>query len=189
MINTFLIDTDIVSTKITNYGDFMKKVECEHMHGTVPHWDHSTCKKCGWVIPYGQHRGPNNGFFPSMDALLEFDKFKFYPGMNEIKPKGEKMSEDCNVDEVIEKTDLGNYELNGLSPAQAPFGTFPSGSFLAKLEELINCHSIENGSNTPDFILAEYLRGCLDNFNICVRRREEWYHGRKEVGSSSVAVD
>lgn len=87
------------------------------------------------------------------------------------------MEEDCKVDSVAETAALGNSELNGLSccPTTGLFGTYPPGSFSAKLQELINSHSIENGSNTPDFILAEYLRGCLDNFDMCVRRREEWY--------------
>ena len=47
--------------------------------------------------------------------------------------------------------------------------------FRSKLEELINHHSMENGSNTPDFILAEYLDNCLQNFDRTVKRREEWY--------------
>ena len=36
--------------------------------------------------------------------------------------------------------------------------------FRKELEDLINRFSKENGSNTPDFILAEYLEGCLSNF-------------------------
>ncbi len=52
------------------------------------------------------------------------------------------------------------------------------GNFLSELEVLINRYSQENGSNTPDFILAMYLQSCLDNFNNAVNRREEWY-GRK----------
>ena len=51
----------------------------------------------------------------------------------------------------------------------------PEGSFLRELQNLINKHSIEGGSDTPDFILAEYLKQCLDAFDMCVRRREEWY--------------
>jgi len=58
-------------------------------------------------------------------------------------------------------------------PKETPF-EFPPGSFPAKLRDLINAHSIEGGSNTPDFILAEYLRQCLDAFDMCVRRRDEW---------------
>ena len=48
-------------------------------------------------------------------------------------------------------------------------------SFRKKLEELINQHSKENGSNTPDFILAEYLDDCLVIYDKTVKRREEWY--------------
>ena len=51
----------------------------------------------------------------------------------------------------------------------------PKGSFQHDLESLINKHSIEGGSNTPDFILAEYLRQCLDAFDLVVRRRDQWY--------------
>ena len=48
-------------------------------------------------------------------------------------------------------------------------------SFRKELESLINRHSKENGSNTPDFILAEYLEDCLNIFDKIVRDREEWY--------------
>ena len=50
------------------------------------------------------------------------------------------------------------------------------------IESVINKHSIENDSDTPDFILAEYLIGCLRTFDKATTRREEWY-GR---GDSSV---
>lgn len=47
--------------------------------------------------------------------------------------------------------------------------------FQKELEALINFHSLENGSNTPDFLLAQYLAGCLENFNKTLRARETWY--------------
>jgi hypothetical protein len=47
--------------------------------------------------------------------------------------------------------------------------------FKEELEHLINKHSMENGSDTPDYILADYLMGCLDNFNLTVKSRETWY--------------
>jgi hypothetical protein len=52
-------------------------------------------------------------------------------------------------------------------------------SFKLSLERLINSYSQENGSNTPDFILAEYMENCLKNFNETVNNRELWY-GRKD---------
>lgn len=47
--------------------------------------------------------------------------------------------------------------------------------FLNELSELINRYLKENESNTPDFILAQYLENCLITFNIATRQREEWY--------------
>lgn len=51
-------------------------------------------------------------------------------------------------------------------------------AFARRLESLINAHSEENGSDTPDFILAQYMLGCLSTWNDAVKRREKWY-GRK----------
>jgi len=47
--------------------------------------------------------------------------------------------------------------------------------FERELSELINKHSKENESDTPDFILAEYLNGCLTNFNEATNARRKWY--------------
>ena len=51
-------------------------------------------------------------------------------------------------------------------------------NFDDELVCLLNKCSKENGSNTPDFILADYIGRCLENFNLTVVTREEW-HGRK----------
>ena len=40
---------------------------------------------------------------------------------------------------------------------------------------LLNRASRENASNTPDFILAQYLMGCLESFETAVQQRETWY--------------
>ena len=53
--------------------------------------------------------------------------------------------------------------------------------FRKELEKLINCHSIENGSNTPDFILAEYLVDCLMNYEKIHNANEEWYGRKLEI--------
>lgn len=46
----------------------------------------------------------------------------------------------------------------------------------------LNRHCAENGSNTPDWILAEYLVGCLERFDMASRRRERWYGYGLEIG-------
>jgi hypothetical protein len=47
--------------------------------------------------------------------------------------------------------------------------------FQCELETLINRHSMENESATPDFILAQYLRGCLDAWATATIARDKWY--------------
>ena len=44
-----------------------------------------------------------------------------------------------------------------------------------ELAGLINSESRENDSNTPDFILAEYMMNCLDAFELANNKREVWY--------------
>jgi hypothetical protein len=48
-------------------------------------------------------------------------------------------------------------------------------SFKRELEALINRWSMEGGSNTPDWILAQYLKSCLDAYNRAVQARAVWY--------------
>ena len=48
-----------------------------------------------------------------------------------------------------------------------------------ELQSLINRNSAENGSNTPDFILAEFLTASLKAFDAAVRHRSRW-HGNTE---------
>jgi hypothetical protein len=44
-----------------------------------------------------------------------------------------------------------------------------------EIENAINRNSAENGSDTPDFILAEYLTDCLAAYDRAVCAREKWY--------------
>jgi len=50
--------------------------------------------------------------------------------------------------------------------------------FYQELRELINKHSKENDSNTPDFILARYLCDCLQVFGNAALARSNWYGNR-----------
>jgi len=49
------------------------------------------------------------------------------------------------------------------------------GSLYDDLAALLNRHSRENASNTPDFILADYMLGCLTAFETATQRRDQWY--------------
>jgi hypothetical protein len=44
--------------------------------------------------------------------------------------------------------------------------------FEEELRDLINKHSLENNSNTQDFLLAEYLIKCLQAYEYTVTERD-----------------
>lgn len=50
-----------------------------------------------------------------------------------------------------------------------------STSLQDEIKAAINRTCAENGSDTPDFILAEYLTDCLAAFERASRARERWY--------------
>jgi hypothetical protein len=49
--------------------------------------------------------------------------------------------------------------------------------FVKELTALLNRACRENESNTPDYILAEYLMDSLDAYDKATSKRDEW-HGR-----------
>ena len=51
-------------------------------------------------------------------------------------------------------------------------------TFEKELSALINKHGLERPSDTPDYILANYLQECLACFNEAMINRESWY-GRR----------
>jgi len=69
------------------------------------------------------------------------------------------------------------------APAQAeqPRAVQQVPEFSERLRHLLNAASAENASNTPDFILAQYVQSCLTAYNAAVLSREAWY-GRVNVG-------
>lgn len=47
-------------------------------------------------------------------------------------------------------------------------------TFKTELQALINRHSVENASDTPDFILAGFIMDCLHGWETATRARDEW---------------
>ena len=58
-------------------------------------------------------------------------------------------------------------------------------TFEKELRKLINRYSLENGSNTPDIILAHYLLNCLKVFDVAIKKRENWYGVHHKPGLTS----
>ncbi len=46
--------------------------------------------------------------------------------------------------------------------------------FRKELEALLNKHEKDTGTTTPDFLLANYLIGCMDVYDLTVRKRDNW---------------
>jgi hypothetical protein len=56
-------------------------------------------------------------------------------------------------------------------------------------EHCINRNSIENESNTPDFVLAEYLVACVEAWNVGCRARDKWYDVTLGPGEKRIVRD
>jgi len=48
-------------------------------------------------------------------------------------------------------------------------------TFEKELTSLLNRYNKENGSNTPDFLLSEFLIGCLKTYNKALKKRDKWF--------------
>ena len=65
----------------------------------------------------------------------------------------------------------------------------PEMQFERELTSLLNRYSRENASNTPDFILAQFLLDCLAAWNRGVQQRETWYGRDARPGSMTASVE
>ena len=79
--------------------------------------------------------------------------------------------------------------MNNVNPAPAREGVQmprqnPTAALRQDIADAINKHSRENDSNTPDFILAEYLLLCLSAWESGVRKRERWYGCTERPGDT-----
>lgn len=57
--------------------------------------------------------------------------------------------------------------------------------FEREIASVLNRYSAEQASDTPDFILADYLMDCLEAWNFALNAREKWY-GRRYKSTPSL---
>lgn len=48
--------------------------------------------------------------------------------------------------------------------------------FMEEVRSAINRYSMEQGSSTPDFLLAEYLLGCLSIYEHTIQKRDNYFN-------------
>jgi hypothetical protein len=75
------------------------------------------------------------------------------------------------IEDRLERIEQG-YELP--TKKNLDIGEDKTISFGRELEKLINKYSLENNSNTPDYILSSYIVSCLNSFNEAVNQRTNW---------------
>jgi hypothetical protein len=59
---------------------------------------------------------------------------------------------------------------------------------VCDIAAVLNLHSRENVSNTPDYILAEYMVGSLEAFEAASNARESWYGVKLEAAAACPVV-
>lgn len=66
-------------------------------------------------------------------------------------------------------------QVDGFGVTKDEQAAYNRKKFVEELGALINTFSLENKSNTPDFILAEFMLHCLTAFEATSLRREAWF--------------
>jgi hypothetical protein len=61
------------------------------------------------------------------------------------------------------------------APEEPVIQDFRTTELRKSISSAINSVSAENGSDTPDFILAAFLTDCLEAWNTATKRRNDWY--------------
>jgi hypothetical protein len=113
----------------------------------------------GWAVSVGQ----TGDLAPTTKMMRIFKQLEKVMGRDK-----DRETQAAAEDDAAEM----NKGLRGLGSV-TPEPLFPT--FERRLKELINEFSMENSSSTPDYILADFLTGCLDTFNCTVRKRSKWY--------------
>lgn len=98
------------------------------------------------------------------DAVMEID------GDN-IVAKG-NVTDEAYMDRLFSGS-LNEFSIGPFVGKEQMADTPPT--FVEDLARLINKHSLENMSDTPDFILAAYLQNCLVDYAHSVKARDRWY--------------
>lgn len=105
----------------------------------------------------------------------ESDEKGFMRGVAELWVEANKRWLPIEASEWIIKDQLGFYPCKDevfintyIQADQEP------PTFREELSRLINKHSLENSSDTPDFILASFIENVLVDWNHSVRARDTW---------------
>jgi hypothetical protein len=77
----------------------------------------------------------------------------------------------------------------GACHCPAPHNNLKPVLLRTEISSVLNRYSKEGGSGTPDFILAEYLMGCLEVFDKATNARDTWWGFHPKIGGTVEAKD
>lgn len=92
--------------------------------------------------------------------------------VQEVDPHTHPRGEPVDTSDIAETSEEWFRGATFVPPAMHPAQL---DHFRNQLQHTINRTSRENGSNTPDFILAEALAGVAEIFDYLINRRDQWY--------------
>ena len=94
------------------------------------------------------------------------------PGVHIVRIDGKAYAVSVDNDSSFEVKPLGKICDDG----QESCNICHESDFTENLQRLLNSHSSENESNTPDFVLATFMSRCLAAFNAGIRDRDRYYN-------------
>lgn len=124
------------------------------------------CERCKWELNHERHGVLGAFVVPEDEGYPRVFVTRAYLTKHDPQPGGYYVGYDDGYVSV--------------SPAEAFEGGYTrlpkyESGFEREITSAINRCSVENESNTPDFILAAFLRACLTAFAAASRAREKWY--------------
>jgi hypothetical protein len=122
----------------------------------------------------------------TMTNLLYYDRKEDYElGVGDLERAIEEGV--ITVDEILEQFKKPFMHIEKLPPKEEE-PLKKASEFNVELRALLNRFSKENGSDTPDYILAYFLEGVLKVYDETLQMREKWY-GREKEALSNLSVE
>lgn len=136
-------------------------------------WDQylERCQVDQFKMPADQHREMKRAFFGAAGQLLVYMRDDIHAENEEqyiaiMQAMMEEIQVFWQIETVTQDAELA------ANPGQSPVGTPLKSTFGEELTSLLNRYSKENGSNTPDYVLASFLQNSLAAFDMAINQRE-----------------
>lgn len=135
-------------------------------------------------------------FHQGMEPVLELTADQEIPlSDNDVKllDMGNELDDELETPATLNPVDVVNAQIHGEPIATGPRPTQPLFSkrkaFTDELTSLINRHSLETYSGTPDFILAQTLANALWDFGRAMAERDRWKAPAETEANFGLYVD